>query len=332
MSFAQLQLKHDLDFSDTIFGLGAGIFSLGYVIFGVPSNLMLARVGARVAGRDHGRLGPDLGVDGVHHGPAELLRAALPARRRRGRLLPRDHPLPQWWFPSEDRRGAGPLPHRHVAGLRGRRPARGRPARAATAWPGSTAGSGSSWWRACRRWRWGSSRSAISTSARPTGLARAARSGRTCPERLARELRKRRASTATVRAPRSSAAGVAARVVNFILLGAGFGLIFSCPTSCRTAPATRTSRCGLLAAVPFAIATVAMLWVARRRTGAEPACRRLGAGSRGHADHRLRGSPSSCWSGSPCPPGVALGHPVFWTLPRAPQRHGGALAGIARSR
>jgi D-galactonate transporter len=47
VSFAQLQLKHDLDFSDTIFGLGAGIFSLGYVIFGVPSNLMLARVGAR---------------------------------------------------------------------------------------------------------------------------------------------------------------------------------------------------------------------------------------------------------------------------------------------
>jgi MFS transporter, ACS family, tartrate transporter len=47
VSFAQLQLKHDLDFSDTIFGLGAGIFSLGYVIFGVPSNLALARFGAR---------------------------------------------------------------------------------------------------------------------------------------------------------------------------------------------------------------------------------------------------------------------------------------------
>ena len=32
---------------DTIFGLGAGIFSLGYVIFGVPSNLALERFGAR---------------------------------------------------------------------------------------------------------------------------------------------------------------------------------------------------------------------------------------------------------------------------------------------
>jgi MFS transporter, ACS family, tartrate transporter len=47
VSFAQLQLEDDLDFSDTIFGLGAGIFSLGYVLFGVPSNLALNRFGAR---------------------------------------------------------------------------------------------------------------------------------------------------------------------------------------------------------------------------------------------------------------------------------------------
>ncbi|MGH3102076.1 MAG: MFS transporter, partial [Thermoleophilia bacterium] len=47
VSFAQLQLEDDLGFSDTIFGIGAGIFSLGYVVFGVPSNLALARFGAR---------------------------------------------------------------------------------------------------------------------------------------------------------------------------------------------------------------------------------------------------------------------------------------------
>ena len=47
VSFAQLQLEDDLGFSDTIFGLGAGIFSLGYVIFGIPSNLLLERFGAR---------------------------------------------------------------------------------------------------------------------------------------------------------------------------------------------------------------------------------------------------------------------------------------------
>jgi MFS transporter, ACS family, tartrate transporter len=47
VSFAQLQLEDDLDFSDTIFGIGAGIFSIGYVLFGVPSNLALERFGAR---------------------------------------------------------------------------------------------------------------------------------------------------------------------------------------------------------------------------------------------------------------------------------------------
>ena len=47
VSFAQLQLEDDLDFSDTIFGIGAGIFSLGYVLFGVPSGLALNRFGAR---------------------------------------------------------------------------------------------------------------------------------------------------------------------------------------------------------------------------------------------------------------------------------------------
>jgi MFS family permease len=47
VSFAQLQLEDDLGFSDTIFGLGAGIFSLGYVIFGMPSSLLLQRFGAR---------------------------------------------------------------------------------------------------------------------------------------------------------------------------------------------------------------------------------------------------------------------------------------------
>ena len=47
VSFAQLQLEDDLAFSDTIFGIGAGIFSIGYVLFGVPSNLALERFGAR---------------------------------------------------------------------------------------------------------------------------------------------------------------------------------------------------------------------------------------------------------------------------------------------
>jgi len=48
VGFAKLQMLHDLQFSDTVFGLGAGVFFIGYFLFEVPSNVILHRVGARV--------------------------------------------------------------------------------------------------------------------------------------------------------------------------------------------------------------------------------------------------------------------------------------------
>jgi sugar phosphate permease len=48
VGFAKLQMGQDLGFSETVFGLGAGIFFLGYFLFEVPSNLLLNRVGARM--------------------------------------------------------------------------------------------------------------------------------------------------------------------------------------------------------------------------------------------------------------------------------------------
>ena len=48
VGFAQLQLKPDLGFSDTIFGYGASIFFVGYALCEVPSNLLLVRYGARL--------------------------------------------------------------------------------------------------------------------------------------------------------------------------------------------------------------------------------------------------------------------------------------------
>jgi ACS family tartrate transporter-like MFS transporter len=47
VSFAGLQMNKDLGFSDSVFGFGAGIFFLGYSIFGVPSNILIQRLGAR---------------------------------------------------------------------------------------------------------------------------------------------------------------------------------------------------------------------------------------------------------------------------------------------
>ena len=47
ISFARAQMAQELGFSDAVFGLGAGLFFLGYFAFEVPSNLILYRVGGR---------------------------------------------------------------------------------------------------------------------------------------------------------------------------------------------------------------------------------------------------------------------------------------------
>jgi MFS family permease len=47
ISFARAQMGTQLGFSDAVFGLGAGLFFLGYFVFEVPSNLLLVRIGGR---------------------------------------------------------------------------------------------------------------------------------------------------------------------------------------------------------------------------------------------------------------------------------------------
>ena len=47
VSFAAAQMSRDLAFSAYVYGLGAGIFFLGYSLFEVPSNLILHKVGGR---------------------------------------------------------------------------------------------------------------------------------------------------------------------------------------------------------------------------------------------------------------------------------------------
>ncbi len=47
VGFAKLQMLADLGMSETAYGIGAGIFFIGYFLFEVPSNLILHRTGAR---------------------------------------------------------------------------------------------------------------------------------------------------------------------------------------------------------------------------------------------------------------------------------------------
>ncbi|QKJ87628.1 MFS transporter [Paramixta manurensis] len=47
ISFAKLQMQSQLDLSNSAYGLGAALFFVGYLLFEIPSNLILVRVGAR---------------------------------------------------------------------------------------------------------------------------------------------------------------------------------------------------------------------------------------------------------------------------------------------
>lgn len=47
IGFAKLQFMQELGFSAAVYGLGGGLFYLGYSLFEVPSNLMLKHIGAR---------------------------------------------------------------------------------------------------------------------------------------------------------------------------------------------------------------------------------------------------------------------------------------------
>jgi D-galactonate transporter len=47
ISYAKFQIQQDLGFGDAVYGLVAGVFAIGYVLLEVPSNMLMARYGAR---------------------------------------------------------------------------------------------------------------------------------------------------------------------------------------------------------------------------------------------------------------------------------------------
>ncbi len=132
VGFAALAMNEDLGFTPAVFGFGAGIFFVGYILFEVPSNLALHRFGARIW---IARIMISWGIVAMAMALVErhdqLLSSAPPAGRGGGRFLPRHHPLSHLLVSvarARPRRGAvhGGDPARH----RVRRAALGRPARA----------------------------------------------------------------------------------------------------------------------------------------------------------------------------------------------------------
>ncbi len=80
VGFAAIDMQRELHFSNTVYGTGAGIFFLGSVLFDLPSNLMLTRVGARIVDcAHHDLVGRDLDLHDVDALEGVVLCAAIPA-------------------------------------------------------------------------------------------------------------------------------------------------------------------------------------------------------------------------------------------------------------
>ncbi|MGA8026894.1 MAG: MFS transporter [Bryobacteraceae bacterium] len=70
VGFAKLQMQQDLGISDAVYGVGAGIFFIGYFFFEVPCNIALQKIGAKYW------LGPIMIVWGVVSGCTMLVKGA----------------------------------------------------------------------------------------------------------------------------------------------------------------------------------------------------------------------------------------------------------------
>jgi MFS transporter, ACS family, tartrate transporter len=329
VSFAQLQLEDDLGFSDTIFGLGAGIFSLGYVIFGVPSNLALQRFGARrwLAGIMivWGVISASMMfiTDATSFYVLRFLLGAAEAGFFPGIIL-----FLTWWFPERERTrtvalfltavsaayvfggpvSGGLLELDGVAGLDG--------------------------------WQWlflaeGLPAIALGFVTLRYLDERPAEADWLEPEErdfLTAEVESERELREALGGQRLRDALGSGRVwllglIYFILLAAGFGLTFFVPDLVQDRTGYTDFEVGVLSAIPYGFATVAMLIVARRGRGLVPLAL---VGAVGTVITAYAQSPVLLTVGiTLAAVGILSTLPLFWALPTAFLSGTAAAAGIA---
>jgi ACS family tartrate transporter-like MFS transporter len=329
VSFAQLQLEDDLGFSDTIFGIGAGIFSLGYVIFGVPSNLALERFGARrwLAGIMivWGVISASMMfiTDATSFYVLRFLLGAAEAGFFPGIIL-----FLTWWFPERERTRTVALFLTAVSAAY----VAGGPLSGGLLELDGFAG--------LDGWQWLFLAEGIPAIA--LGFVtlryldeRPANADWLEPEErafLTAEVERERELREALGAQRLRDALASGRVwllglLYFILLAAGFGLTFFVPDLVQDRTGYTDFEVGVLSAIPYGFATAAMLIVARR-----------GGGLVGLALVGAAGTVLTAYAQSPvlltigvtlAAVGILSALPVFWAMPTAFLSGTAAAAGIA---
>ena len=101
VGFAALTMNKAIGLSSAVFGFGAGMFFIGYFVFEIPSNLILAKVGAR---RWIARIlftwGIVSGLTAFVWNDWSFYRRPLPARLAEAGFYPGIVLYLTWWFPS----------------------------------------------------------------------------------------------------------------------------------------------------------------------------------------------------------------------------------------
>ena len=336
VSFAQLQLEDDLGFSDTIFGLGAGIFSIGYVIFGVPSNLALARFGARRW------LAAIMIIWGVLSASTMFIEGAAGFYVLRFLLgaaeagfFPGIILYLTWWFPERERTRALALFLTAIS--------------AAYVLGGPISGGllELDGFLGLDGWQWLFLVEGLPAVGLGIFTLRFLDEGPAEADWLEPEEREFLERTIAreqelKEVPGGGRIGDALRsgqvwllgLIYFILLAAGVGLTFFVPDLVQDRTGYSDFEVGLLAAVPYGIATVAMLVVARRAdraTSRRPYIAGLGlVGAIGTLLTAHAQSPLLLTVGiTLAAVGILGAIPVFWVLPTAFLSGAGAAAGIA---
>ena len=110
VSFAALTMNKDLGLSPYVFGLGAGIFFLGYFLFEIPSNVILEKVWARIwIARIMITWGLVSGATALATGPASFLTLRFLLGVAEAGFFPGMILYFTYWFPKAYRARVSPI-------------------------------------------------------------------------------------------------------------------------------------------------------------------------------------------------------------------------------
>ncbi len=165
ISFAHTPMIQELNFTEQIYGFGAGIFFIGYLVFEIPGALIVEHFGARrwmariliswgICSAAVGLVGTSPAIDAFLTRPHQFYLARFMLGLAEAGFYPGIIVYLTHWFSLPDRAGHE-RPHSGDPDCAGTRRGQFRPPSFGSIGSAIRAGGGCSSWRACRRWRWG---------------------------------------------------------------------------------------------------------------------------------------------------------------------------------